>query len=176
MPLDRILLAALLTRTRYPPRAMSDSDPPRSEPPEVFEEEESSKSRTGRFQVQHRGGTRIEVGDPIKIGGPKPWMCAVKLVGHKRDDTEPEPTQTLLVRTGRGETPEEAQREAIAHLTLVYGSPVAPPPMATIELKASQRPAELAKAQGGSSIPPPSGTVPSRPSFIDMLKGVFKKK
>jgi hypothetical protein len=163
---------------------MSDSDPPSSgltegSEPEVFEEEESSKSRTGRFQVQHRGGTRIEVGDPIKIGGPKPWMCAVKLVGHKRDDSEPEPTQTLLVRTGRGDTPEEAQREAIAHLTLVYGSPVAPPPMATIELKASQRPSALAKGQGqGStpSVPPASGTVPSRPSFIDMLKGVFKKK
>jgi hypothetical protein len=93
-------------------------------------------------------------------------MCAVKLVGQKRDDLpkredgEPEPTQTLLVRTGRGDTPEEAQREAIAHLTLVYGSPVAPPPIATIELKASQRPPE----------PPPS-----RPSFFEMLKGVFKK-
>jgi hypothetical protein len=145
---------------------MSDSDPPQPPPPpEVFEEEESSKSRTGRFHVQHRGGTRVEVGEPIRVGGSKPWMCAVKLVGQKRDDvTEPEPTQTLLVRTGRGETPEEAQREAIAHLTLVYGSPVAPPPITTIELKASQRPPEL------------QVEVPNRPSFIDMLKGVFKKK
>jgi hypothetical protein len=148
---------------------MPDSQPPSSNVPpapareedkedEVFEEEESSKSRTGRFQVEHRGGTRVEVGEPIRIGGPKPWMCAVKLVGHKRDDTEPEPTQTLLVRTGRGETPEEAQREAIAHLTLVYGSPLAAPPSARIEIKASQRPPE------------------PRPSFFEMLKGVFKKK
>ncbi|MGO8997187.1 MAG: hypothetical protein ACLQVI_28050 [Polyangiaceae bacterium] len=145
---------------------MPDSDPPRPGPAsEVFEEEESSKSRTGRFHVQHRGGTRVEVGEPIKVGGPKPWMCAVKLVGQKRDDGEPEqpePTQTLLVRTGRGVTPEEAQREAIANLTLVYGSPISPPPLTTIELKESQRPPPL---------PKPS----TRPSFIDMLKGVFKK-
>jgi len=140
---------------------MPDSDPPSPGPAsEVFEEEESSKSRTGRFHVQHRGGTRIEVGDPIKVGGAKPWMCAVKLVGQKRDDTESEPTQTLLVRTGRGESPEEAQREAISQLTLVYGSPLAAPPSARIELKASQR--------------PPSN--PPRPSFIAMLKGMFVKK
>jgi hypothetical protein len=144
---------------------MAESKPPTSNEPEVFEEEESSKSRTGRFHVEHRGGTRVEVGQPIKIGGPKPWMCMVKLVGQKRDDSEPEPTQTLLVRTGRGETPEEAQREAIAHLTLVYGSPISPPPSATIELKASQRPPPAAPSN-----PPP------RPSFIDMLKGVFKGK
>ena len=101
------------------------------------------------------------MGEPIKVGGPKPWMCAVKLVGQKRDDLEPEPTQTLLVRTGRGTTPEEAQREAIANLTALYGSPVAPPPLTTIQLKDSQR-------------PPPDP--PPRPSFFDMLKGVFTKK
>jgi hypothetical protein len=146
---------------------MSDSERPRPPPAEVFEEEESSKSRTGRFHVQHRGGTRVEVGEPIRVGGVKPWMCAVKLVGQKRDDPEPEvePTQTLLVRTGRGDTPEEAQREAMANLTLVYGSPVNPPPHATIELKASQRPPELRPSQA-----------PTRPSFFDMLKGVFGKK
>jgi hypothetical protein len=139
---------------------MSESQRPPTEPPdEVFEEE--SKSRTGRFHVPHRGGARIEVGEPIRVGGAKPWMCAVKLVGQKRDDVEgpePEPTQTLLVRTGRGNSPEEAQRDAINNLTLVYGSPVAPPPLTTIDVKESQRP------------PPP------RPSFFDMLKGVFTKK
>jgi len=146
---------------------VSNSEPPDSSAaPEVFEEEESSKSRTGRFEVAHRGGTRVEVGEPIRIGGPKPWLCAVKLVGQKRDDSEPEPTQTLLVRTGRGNTPEEAQREAIAHLTVVYGSPLSAPPSAKIELKASQRP------PAAGSVPPP----PPRPSFIDMLKGVFKRK
>jgi hypothetical protein len=142
---------------------MADSDPPKPGPAsEVFEEEEESKSRTGRFHVQHRGGTRIEVGDPIKVGGQKPWMCAVKLVGQKRDDSEPEPTQTLLVRTGRGETPEEAQRQAIQQLTLVYGNPLMAPTPATIELKESQR-------------PPPPKPVPLRPSMFDMLKGFFKK-
>lgn len=152
---------------------MPNSFPPNSEPPnsepsspgpasEVFDEEEP-KSRTGRFHVQHRGGTRVEVGEPIKVGGSKPWMCAVKLVGQKRDEIEPEqpePTQTLLVRTGRGATPEEAQREAIANLTLVYGSPISPPPHATIRVKVSERPAPQVK---------------QRPSFIDMLKGVFRK-
>jgi len=137
------------------------SDPPDDDfDPDV---EEPERSRTGRFHVQHRGGARVEVGDPIRLGGPRPWMCAVKLVGQKHDDHPPdaEPTQTLLVRTGRGVTPEEAQREALANLSLVYGSPVGPPPVATIEIKESQRPPDEPKP---------------RPSFIDMLKGVFSKK
>jgi hypothetical protein len=134
--------------------------------------DEGPKSRTGRFHVQHRGGARVEVGEPIRVGGARPWMCAVKLVGQKRDDTPvdaPEPTQTLLVRTGRGATPEEAQREALANLTLVYGSPVGPPPTPRIDLKESQRPQPAAKPVSPSK-------PPSRPSFIDMLKGVFGKK
>jgi hypothetical protein len=125
--------------------------PPRSSPrpassasggSEVFEEE--PKSRTGRFQVKHRGGTRVEVGEPVRVGGDRPWMCAVKLVGQKRDvpdDPEhPDPTQTLLVRTGRGATPEDARRDALAQLTLVYGSPVEPPPSAVISQKPSDPP------------------------------------
>jgi hypothetical protein len=125
--------------------------PPRSSPrpassasggSEVFEEE--PKSRTGRFQVKHRGGTRVEVGEPVRVGGDRPWMCAVKLVGQKRDVPEdpehPDPTQTLLVRTGRGATPEDARRDALAQLTLVYGSPVEPPPSAVISQKPSDPP------------------------------------
>jgi len=112
-----------------------DDDP--SNP--LFEEE--PKSRTGRFEVAHRGGTRVEVGEPVHVGGEKPWMCAVKLVGKKREPTEdPEPTQTLMIRTGRGDTPEDARRDALAHLTLVYGSPVAPPPSAVISQMASEPP------------------------------------
>jgi hypothetical protein len=111
-------------------------------PPDVFEEE--PKSRTGRFHVKHRGGTRVEVGEPVNVGGDRPWMCAVKLVGQKRDVPEdpehPEPTQTLLVRTGRGATPEDARRDALAQLTLVYGSPVEPPPSAVIVQKPSDPP------------------------------------
>jgi hypothetical protein len=105
---------------------------------------EEPKARTGRFHVQHRGGTRVEVSEPIKIGGDRPWMCAVKLVGQKRDVPEdpdsPEPTQTLLVRTGRGETAEDARRDALAQLTLVYGSPVEPFPSAIIMQKPSDPP------------------------------------
>jgi hypothetical protein len=107
-------------------------------------DEEEPKSRTGRFHVQHRGGTRVEVGDPVHVGGERPWMCAVKLVGPKRDQPEdpdhPDPTQTLLVRTGRGETADDARRDALSHLTLVYGSPVAPPPTAVIMQKPSDPP------------------------------------
>ncbi len=130
------------------------------------DEYDSPKQRTGRFYLQHRGGTRVEVGEPIHLGpGAKPWMCAVKLVGQKRDDLpqEGEPTQTLLVRTGRGATPEEAQREAMAQLTLVYGSPVGPPPSPVISLKLSEP-------------PPPSQAAPrARASWIDKLKGFLKK-
>ena len=118
---------------------------------EVFEEE--PKSKTGRFQFKHRGGTRIEVGEPIHVGGERPWMCAVKLVGQKRDvpdDPEmPEPTQTLLVRTGRGETADDARRDALAHVTLVYGSPVAPPPAALIMQKPSDPPPPMPPAAPG---------------------------
>ena len=164
-----------------------DEPPPAGSLPEAFADEDASISRTGRFNVPHRGGARIEVGEPIKVGGAKPWMCAVKLVGQKRDDSaggekdprpgadtaEPEPTQTLLVRTGRGATPEEAQREAMVNLTLVYGSPVAPPPVTTIELRESQRPIKAAARLVAAPPEPPSS---SRPSFIDLLKGVFGKK
>jgi hypothetical protein len=114
-----------------------DDAPPSSQRPN----EEEPRSRTGRFHVPHRGGTRVEVGEPIRVGGDRPWMCAVKLVGRKRDPTEdPEPTQTLLVRTGRGETAEDARRDALAQLTLVYGSPVEPPPAPIISQKPSDPP------------------------------------
>jgi hypothetical protein len=106
--------------------------------------EEEPKARTGRFHVPHRGGTRVEVGEPINVGGDRPWMCAVKLVGRKRDLPEdpdiPEPTQTLLVRTGRGASAEDARRDALAQLTLVYGSPVEPPPAPVIVQKPSDPP------------------------------------
>jgi hypothetical protein len=101
--------------------------------------------------VPHRGGTRVEVGEPIRVGGERPWMCAVKLVGKKREPTDdPEPTQTLLLRTGRGETAEDARRDALAQLTLVYGSPVEPPPEAII----SQKPSDPPPASATPTIPP----------------------
>lgn len=132
----------------------------------TFDEEEP-KSRTGRFHVQHRGGTRVEVGEPVHVGGERPWMCAVKLVGQKRDQPDdpehPDPTQTLLVRTGRGNTAEDARRDALANLTLVYGSPVAPPPAAVIMQKPSDPP------------PPLAPTVrPAAKGFWAKLRGMFR--
>lgn len=127
-------------------------------------EEESPKSRTGRFFVPHRGGTRVEVSEPIHCGGQNPWLCAVKLVGRKGPDVDvldAEPTQTLLVRTGRGATAEEAQRNALSQLTLVYGSPVEPAPSATIMQKKTDP-------------PPAPPEPPKRPSIFARMFG--KKK
>ncbi len=68
-------------------------------------------------------------------------MCAVKLLGRARNEPiEREATQTLLVRTGRGQSPDDARREALAQLSVVYGSPVEPPPTAVILQKASNPP------------------------------------
>lgn len=107
------------------------------------DESESPKSRTGRFFVPHRGDTRVEVGEPIHCGGDRPWLCAVKLVGRRGPDLDTDATQTLLVRTGRGDTPEAAQRAALAQVTLVYGSPVEPPPTPLITQMKSDPPPPL---------------------------------
>ncbi len=88
---------------------------------------------THRFQIPHRDGARVEIGEPVFVGGDKPWLCAVKLLG--KDEPDSETTQTLYVRAGRGATPEEAQRSAMAQLALVVGSPVGPPPAASIKPK-----------------------------------------
>jgi hypothetical protein len=146
-----------------PPPDDDDPDNP------LFEEE--PKSRTGRFQVPHRGGTRVEVGEPIHVGGERPWMCAVKLVGKKRDPTDdPEPTQTLMIRTGRGETAEDARRDALAQLTLVYGSPVEPPPSPIISQKPSDPPPPR------DDPPPSSSSSPAEPrGWIAWLVARFKR-
>jgi len=145
-------------------------DEPRTGSRDQFAEEEPS-SRTRRFQVPHRGGTRVEVGEPIHVGGDRPWMCAVKLVGRKRDVQEdpeqPEPTQTLLVRTGRGASAEDARRDAIAQLTLVYGSPVEPPPAAVIVQKPSDPPP--AAPSGGRA--DSSTSPPARRGWLSRLMG-----
>jgi hypothetical protein len=115
------------------------------------------------LDLPHRGGTRVQVGTPIHVGGEKPWMCAVKLMGPSREltkgaDLEEEPTQTLLLRTGRGASPEEAQRNALAQLTHVYGHPGEPAPQAVILQKQTD--------------PPPPPAVPRR-SWLQRLVGLF---
>lgn len=105
--------------------------------------EGAPKTGRGRFFVPHRGGTRVEVGEPIHVGGERPWLCAAKLVSLNGVETAPqayEPTHTLLVRTGRGHSPDEAQRAAIEQLTLIYGSPAGPPPAPIIIRKVSDNP------------------------------------
>jgi hypothetical protein len=94
------------------------------------------------------------------VGGDRPWMCAVKLMGRAREEAvEGEATQTLLVRMGRGATPEDARRAAIAQLTLVYGSPVEPPPSTVIAQKRSDPPPMLP-----SAAPAPASRASTEPS------------
>ena len=134
-----------------------------------FDEDEGPKSRTGRFTLAHRGNTRVEVGEPIHVGGARPWLCAVKLLGRAPQEPDPEATQTLLVRTGRGTTPEEAQRDAMAQLTLVYGTPVGPPPSTRISQLSiadhtadpNDAPAEIASsAEPSHAVPPAAAADP----------------
>jgi hypothetical protein len=150
---------------------VGDPDDPKGTPrpraPSQPDGEEEPKSRTGRFQVKHRGGAHVEVGEPIHVGGDRPWMCAVKLVGRKRDPVEdPEPTQTLLVRTGRGLTAEDARRDALAQLTLVYGSPVEPPPSTII----SQKPSDPPPSPRPEPIAPPAEPKGWFARLIDRLR------
>jgi hypothetical protein len=67
------------------------------------------------------------------------------LPGRGRDLEDGDPTQTLLVRMGRGATPDDARRDALAQLTLVYGTPLEAPPSPLIVQKAEP---ELTKDPG----------------------------
>jgi hypothetical protein len=110
----------------------------------------SGSRRGARFHVPHRDGGRVEVGEPIHVGGDRPWMCVVKLLGRHREEPREGTTHTLLVRTGRGESPDDARREALAQLSQVYGSPVEPPPMPVISHKPSdpRLPVQPSEARG----------------------------
>jgi hypothetical protein len=109
---------------------------------QAFEEEPPS-SRTGRFSLWHRGGTRVEVSDPKPVagGGSRAWLCIATLRGRQSDEPQDaEPTHTILIRTGRGGSPEEAQRDALVQLSLVYGTPVGPAPSTRICNKPEEDP------------------------------------
>jgi hypothetical protein len=94
----------------------------------------------GPIDLPHRDGTRVIVGTPIHVGGERPWMCAAKLVGKKKPDGDDEMTQTLLLRTGRGSSPEDAQKAALSELKHFYGSPNEPIPEPLILHKPSEPP------------------------------------
>jgi hypothetical protein len=136
-------------------------------------DENEPPSRTGRFHLAHRGGSRVEVGEPIHVGGDKPWLCAVKLLGRDEQESDGEATQTLFVRSGRGATADEARRNALAALSLVVGSPVGPPPEPRISRKVTDPPP--------SSIRPVDGPLPyvqtnvprdaAQPGWISRLFG-----
>ena len=136
-------------------------------------DEEAPRSSTGRFMLTHRAGGRVEVGEPIFIGGENPWLCAVKLLGREAPDVEGEPTQTLMVRSGRGATPEEAQRAAIAALSLVYGTPVGPAPSTHISRMPSDPPAPQI-----ASLPSAPGPIEEEPASMKSgwLRRIFKRR
>jgi hypothetical protein len=112
------------------------------------------------------------VGTPIHVGGDKPWMCAVKLMGKKREgvrsasgangEEEMELTQTLLLRTGRGGSPEEAQRAALAQLKHLYGSPNEPIPQPRIVDKTIEPP------------PVPAATKEAKRGILGWLAAFFR--
>jgi hypothetical protein len=76
-------------------------------------------------------------------------MCVVKLLGHDREDPSDGATHTLLVRTGRGPSPDDARREALAQLSQLYGSPVEPPPKPIISHKPSDPAPPVSSAPRG---------------------------
>ena len=128
--------------------------------------EDGSNQGAAKFDpmdAPRRQVTRVLVGTPIHVGGDKPWMCAVKLMGRRRGNeaVEEEFTQTLLLRTGRGVSPEEAQKAALAQLTHVYGQPEDPLPQPII-------------LQKRSDPPPPSPAPPLRRGLLGWLAGLFK--
>jgi hypothetical protein len=106
--------------------------------------------------IPFRGGTRIVIGVPTQApNDPKVWRCVGKIIGHRTglpwagEDGEEEPTHTVLLRSGRGSTPEAAEEDVLRQLRFVYGesrvspliaerrsnappAPVAPPPTAAV--------------------------------------------
>jgi hypothetical protein len=146
-------------------QAIMVSDPEDDRRPGASVASEPPRASGGAFQVAHRGGTRVEIAEPVHVGGDRPWMCAVKLVGRggPGEPVEGEPTHTMLLRMGRGATPDDARRDGLAQLTLVYGSPVEPPPAPRIVNKKSDPPAPPDPAEGQG------------PGWVERLARRFKR-
>ena len=75
-------------------------------------------------------GTTIVVGDPIHVGGARPWVCIGKVRMRFRGDVEeesvsgePDPSETAFIRTGFGNSAAEAKRDVVAQLSRTYGPP-----------------------------------------------------
>lgn len=74
-------------------------------------------------------GTTILVGDPIHVGGARPWVCIGKVRMRFRGNAEelaagePEPSETAFIRTGFGNSAAESKRDVVAQLSRTYGPP-----------------------------------------------------
>lgn len=71
----------------------------------------------------------IIIGEPIRVGGARPWVCIGKVRMPVRAPTEelatgePDPSETALIRTGFGSSAAESKRDVVAQLSRTYGSP-----------------------------------------------------
>ncbi len=131
---------------------------------EATDDPPATGSAPAPLDLPHRADTRVQVGTPIHVGGERPWLCAVKLMGRRRETNgrDEEPTQTLFLRTARGTSPEEAQRAALALMTHVVGRPGEPVPEPIIQQKPSDP-------------PPPADRARSRQSWMQRLARLFSR-
>jgi hypothetical protein len=97
----------------------------------------SSDSRGAQAVVQPvRREMRVVLGAPVRVDGR--WLCPGKVIGRTStlpfigddpdEEPEEEPTHTLLMVTGAGDSPEAAQRDAEKRLKHMAGSHLPPPP------------------------------------------------
>jgi hypothetical protein len=75
-------------------------------------------------------GTTILIGDPIHVGGARPWVCIGKVRMRFRGTPEeqvaagePDPSETAFIRTGFGNSAAESKRDVVAQLSRTYGPP-----------------------------------------------------
>ena len=71
----------------------------------------------------------IFIGDPIHVGGARPWVCIGKVRIRLRGATEelapgePDPSETATIRTGFGSSAAESKRDVVSQLARTYGPP-----------------------------------------------------
>ena len=71
----------------------------------------------------------IIIGDPIHVGGARPWVCIGKVRMRLRGTAEepapgePDPLETATIRTGFGSSAAESKRDVVSQLSRTYGPP-----------------------------------------------------
>ncbi|MBI4955289.1 MAG: hypothetical protein HY908_24915 [Myxococcales bacterium] len=147
---------------------------------------------TGPRVVPTPHGSHVELGEPVWVGGALPWACPAKLVGRDKrlpslhfDDEDsseaappqvaepeaPESTHTLLLRTGRGRTPDEARRDAVRRVEEPLGKP------AQIRPSDNQSPPRLRFYSDGNevAIPPPPAPTDDAVARVGLLGRLWRR-